>query len=88
MPEEHRNQVRSLEAGPNNLCPVRSMDRIRCYERRDGGSIPSRGAIHIAGIQAIGQSHKLGPEVSNTSSATSFRILTANSKISLLMKPK
>jgi len=26
----------------------------------------------IAGIQAIGQSHKLGPEVSNTSSATNL----------------
>ena len=25
-------------------CLFRSMDRIRCYERRDGGSIPSRGA--------------------------------------------
>ena len=30
------------------------------------------GAPNFAGIQAIGQSHKLGSEVSNTSSATKF----------------
>ena len=28
--------------------------------------------FYIAGIQAIGQSHKLGPGVSNTPSATSY----------------
>lgn len=28
----------------NSICPVISTDRIPCYERGDGGSIPSRGA--------------------------------------------
>lgn len=42
------------------------------------GSSPAPGTKLIAGIQAIGQSHKLGPEDSNSSSATSFRMLTAN----------
>jgi len=42
-----------------------------------GGSNPSGYAkFLIAGIQAIGQSHKLGPEVSNTSSATNFALLS------------
>ena len=34
----------------------------------------------IAGIQGIGQSHKLGPEGSNPSPATKFRIGSANQK--------
>ena len=40
----------------------------------------------IAGIQGIGQSHKLGPEVSNTSSASSFcvnKVWTIHPTISL-----
>ena len=28
----------------HDSCPFLSMDRIPCYERGDGGSIPSRGA--------------------------------------------
>ena len=33
----------SSPAYGTNLYPCRSTDRIPCYERGDGGSIPSRG---------------------------------------------
>ena len=43
-----------------------------------GGSNPSGYAKQIAGIQGIGQSHKLGLVSSNLTSATSFRMHSAN----------
>ena len=54
------------------FCARSIMENTLGYELSNGGSIQSGRTKVIAGIQAIGQSHKLGPEDSNSSSATSY----------------